>query len=267
MRKLALFAMLAAFVPWACAQRMASAPAHLVAPARPATRAANAPAFTGVRGNFSFGHREHPFSRFPHTGQFGPQLFPLLADWFSPDDLYAAGYPVASSLPYFVMQGGSPAPADSVEGQPQQPHESLLIELQGDRYVRVSDTPIESGVQQLTSSPDRDGPSVSSSRKRSARVASHDSAGSQAPAIVATAPAAPLLPVILVLRDGTRQEVRDYTIADGTLYASGDFYTDGYWNKKIEISTLDVPETLAANNTRGVRFVLPSAPNEVITRP
>jgi hypothetical protein len=265
MRRLALFALLTTFVPWACAQRMVSAPAHLVAPAHPA-----APAFKGVRGsfargNFAQGHGASPLSRFPRTGPFGAQFFPLLSDWLNPDDLYAAGYPIASQLP-FVMQGGPSAAADS-DRQPQSPHESLLIELQGDRYVRVSNSQMESAVQQLTSVPGRDAQPVAP-RKNSARAPSHDSAASPAPSIAAApSPAAPLPAVILVLRDGTLQEVHDYTIADGVLYARGDFYTDGYWNKQIALATLNLPETLSTNNTRGVRFVLPSAPNEVITRP
>ncbi|HTU42661.1 MAG TPA: hypothetical protein VMF10_13205, partial [Candidatus Aquilonibacter sp.] len=60
---------------------------------------------------------------------------------------------------------------------------------------------------------------------------------------------------------------RSYSIANGILYAQGDYYTDGYWNKKIDLSALDVPETLQANADHGVKFVLPSSPNEVVTRP
>jgi hypothetical protein len=278
MRKLALVAMLAsailaAFVPWACAQRAASgAMGHFVAPARPSTPAVNAPAFNRARGSLAVGHNRPPFSRFPHNVPFGSQLFPLLSDWFNPQDLsaqdlYAAGYPVASPLPYFVMQGGPAAAADSAGRQPQPSQESLLIELQGDRYVRVSESQVASGGQPLTLTPDHDARPASAPRQRSTRAISHDSERSQ-PSVIATATsAAPLPPVVLVLRDGTRQEVHDYTIADGVLYARGDFYIDGYWNKKIELAKLNVPETLTANSTRGVRFVLPSAPNEVITRP
>jgi len=76
-----------------------------------------------------------------------------------------------------------------------------------------------------------------------------------------------LPPALLVFRDGHSEEVRDYTIADGILYASGDYYTDGYWNKKIDLSTVNVARTLGANAVRNVKFVLPSSPNEVITRP
>jgi hypothetical protein len=76
-----------------------------------------------------------------------------------------------------------------------------------------------------------------------------------------------LPPATLIFRDGHSEEVRDYTIADGILYARGDYYADGYWNKKIGLASLNIPETLQANATRNVKFVLPSSPNEVITRP
>jgi hypothetical protein len=113
----------------------------------------------------------------------------------------------------------------------------LMIELQNGRYVRVSTTAADGEAQEL------------------------------APA-TAAAPAAPNLPsVALVFRDGHNEEVRDYTIADGILYARGDFYIDGYWNKKIALSTLNLAQTLQENAARNVKFVLPSSPNEVITRP
>lgn len=84
----------------------------------------------------------------------------------------------------------------------------------------------------------------------------------------AAAPAARELPAaILIFRDGHSEEVHDYTIADGSLYARGDFYTDGYWNKKIDLSALNLAATTQTNSARNVKFVLPSSPNEVITRP
>jgi hypothetical protein len=76
-----------------------------------------------------------------------------------------------------------------------------------------------------------------------------------------------LPPAVLVFRDGHKEEVRDYTIVDGILYARGDYYTDGYWNKKVQLTTLNLPETLKSNEERGLHFVLPNAPNEVVTRP
>src|ERR1039458_7526855 len=58
-----------------------------------------------------------------------------------------------------------------------------------------------------------------------------------------------------------------FQIARRQFFARGDYYTDGYWNKKIDLATLSVAETMQANANRSVKFVLPSSPNEVITRP
>lgn len=197
------------------------------------------PGFEGIQNHFLSGRGGREFSRFRDVSPFEPGYFPLLSDWFTPQDLYAAGYPVAAPLPYGVEVYEGPAASVS-DRQPQPPSESLLIELQGDRYVRVNEIHAENAAEPLTQgSPD-----------------------------VAAAPAAtPLAAVVLVFRDGTRQEVRDYAITDGVLYARGDLYTDGYWNKKIELASLNLPETIKSNQERGVQFLLPSAPNEVITRP
>jgi hypothetical protein len=122
-------------------------------------------------------------------------------------------------------------------GRPENP-QPLMIELQNGRYVRVNRAAADSGAVLLDLAPDR-----------------------------APSPPHELAPVLLVFRDGHSEEVRNYAIVDGILYASGDYYTDGYWNKKIALSTVNVPETLEANARRNVKFVLPSSPNEVITRP
>ena len=73
-----------------------------------------------------------------------------------------------------------------------------------------------------------------------------------------------IVPATLIFRDGHREQVREYTVADGAIYAHGDYWTDGYWNKKILLSALDVPATLSANQGTGANFELPSAPNVVI---
>ncbi|MGO9982188.1 MAG: hypothetical protein ACLPH5_23595, partial [Candidatus Sulfotelmatobacter sp.] len=115
----------------------------------------------------------------------------------------------------------------------------LVIELQNGHYVRVSRTPANGEALRLA----------------------------RATATAAPSPVRDLAPALLVFRDGHSEEVRDYAIADGILYARGDYYTDGYWNKTIALSTLNLAQTLEANATRPVKFILPSSPNEVITRP
>lgn len=113
-----------------------------------------------------------------------------------------------------------------------------MIERQNGHYVRLTTTPANG--QPLSLENDKN----------------------PTPAATATLP-----PALLIFRDGHTEEVRDYAIADGILYARGDYYTNGYWNKKIVLSTLNVGETQQANTTRNVKFVLPTSPNEVITRP
>jgi hypothetical protein len=128
---------------------------------------------------------------------------------------------------------------------PETKSEPLMIELQGNRYVRFG------GRQQ---SPER---------------------GTTAPLDYAEAgqfstqrPAQPELPpTVLIFRDGHREQVPEYAIVGGTLYASGDYWQSGHWTKNIQLSTLNIPETVRANHDNGVKFLLPSAPNEVVTRP
>jgi hypothetical protein len=234
MRRLAIFALLTALTPWVAAQRSFSANA---APAHSAI-----PRFNSHAGDFAFGPGvgSSGFRRFsPHSSL----PFPFLGDFLNLDDIYSTGYPVASQPPVILLQAARALSAPDLS-QPKYDHEPettaqpLMIELQNGHYVRVSSTPANG--EPL---------SLASDKK-------------PAPPSTATLP-----PALLVFRDGHTEEVRDYTIADGILYARGDYYTDGYWNKKISLSTLNVPQTLEANATRKIKFVLPTSPNEVITRP
>jgi hypothetical protein len=244
-----------ALVPQAAAQRAASA-GHAAA-----THASAA----------------HPRARNGHPSAFrrnSPLVspltslpFPFFGDNFNPDDIYSSGYPVAAPPPAFLMQamqqltGSASGPlgqammGQAMMGQAMnlpathQPSSTdpLMIELQNGQYVRVNNPAINGDALPLNPTP------------------THAQPKPQPP--IATAPMRPLPPAVLIFRDGHTEEVRDYTIADGILYARGDYYTDGYWNKKIAVATLNVPETLQANANRNVRFVLPTSPNEVITRP
>jgi hypothetical protein len=157
-----------------------------------------------------------------------------------------------------MQAAGALSGSANYTGRPENAQDSsstqpLLIELQGDRYVRVSNAAIDGEVLPLP---------LSSKNSKPTRSQSNP-----APVISAPSPPADLTPVVLIFRDGHTEEVRDYTITDGILYARGDFYTDGYWNKKIDLSTLDLTQTVQANLNHNVKFILPSSPNEVITRP
>jgi hypothetical protein len=191
----------------------------------------------------------HQSSASRRSPYFSPSLpFPFFTDAFDPNDIYSTGYPVADDPPPFLLQaarsmagpaaGSMGAGMSAFSNRESHSVQPLMIELQNGRYVRVSNSPANGEALQLSPAP-----------------------------AVAAAPPRDQPPAVLIFRDGHTEEVHDYAIADGILYARGDYYTDGYWNKKIALSTLNLAETLQANNERNVKFTLPASPNEVITRP
>lgn len=74
-------------------------------------------------------------------------------------------------------------------------------------------------------------------------------------------------PAVLIYRDGRSEEVSSYSIIGDTIYTKADYYASGSWERKIQIADLDIPATLKQNRDRGVKFELPSGPNEVMLRP
>lgn len=74
-------------------------------------------------------------------------------------------------------------------------------------------------------------------------------------------------PTILVYRDGHMEELTSYSIIGTSIYTKSDYWTNGAWRRTIQIADLDIPATLKQNQDRGVKFELPSGPNEVIIRP
>jgi hypothetical protein len=156
------------------------------------------------------------------------------------DPYFYPDYPVQSlaydapAPPVVVVQQTAAAAAD-----PQRLPESVLIEWQGDHYAR-SNSQDEARAQQ----------DYSEAASRSVTTAAAD-----------------LPPAVLIYRDGHREQVFDYVIESGKLYARGNYWVDGYWNKTVQLAALDIPATLKANQQSGVKFVLPSYPNEVVTRP
>jgi hypothetical protein len=217
MRGLLLVALLNAVTPLVCAQRMVSVP----------------PRFAP---GYNRGAHPHAF--------FYPLAF---SDSFYSGYLPSTGYPAASQPPVIILQ--TPAVPAPVPDRSPSPSEPLMIELRGDRYVKVSGEET-SGAQMIDPMPDAASPP---------RRLSDPSVQSM------VAPVSPL--AVLVFRDGHREEVSDYTIAGGILYARSDYYTTGSWNKNIELSSLNIPETVQSNQSRGVPFHFPTAPNEVIVGP
>ncbi|HYA25775.1 MAG TPA: hypothetical protein VEF05_16545 [Terriglobales bacterium] len=190
-----------------------------------------------ARGGFGFGgFHNGGFGGHPGRG-FGRSLV-FFGDPFLDADYVSRPYE-SPSPPIVIVQ---PNTAAATPAEPKS--EPLLIEWQGDRYVRFS--------------------GQHGSAANGALDYSH--AGESPPAQVRSSPAE-LPPAVLVYRDGHREAVSDYVIASGNLYARGDYYRDGFWTKTVQLSTLDIPATLAVNSASGVKFVLPSGPYEVVTRP
>jgi hypothetical protein len=240
MRRLVLSALLAALAPGALAQRSGS---HF--------------STSGLTRSFSHNRngRGTPHSLFDALGIFS-------------DPFYSGALPGEPSA--FSMQ---PPSSSAMPAQFAPPAQPLLIELQGNSYVRVSGP---EAIPSETLRPDLIRPNEFSPRPYSARSnpakmnARSRPTASANPApmpIPANQASATLAPVTLVFRDGHRDQVSDYTIADGVLYTRGDYYANGSWNKRIDLSSLDLPETLKQNQSPTAQFRLPSASNEVITRP
>jgi hypothetical protein len=187
-------------------------------------------------------------SGFPHSlgasfaGRSHPHSFGAI---FIGDPFYA-DYPVAPLTipPQFVTA----PPTATAAAPPETKSEPLMIELQGNRYVRFG------GRQQ--------------SPERGANPApDYPEAQTLSDANIPKQRAHAELPTVLIFRDGHREQVPEYAIVDSILYAGGDYWQSGRWTKNIQLSALDIPATMKANHDNGVDFTLPSAPNEVVTRP
>lgn len=74
-------------------------------------------------------------------------------------------------------------------------------------------------------------------------------------------------PAVIVYRDGHSEELSSYSIIGPVIYTKGDYWSSGNWTRKIQIADLDLPATLKQNQDRGVKFELPSGPDEVMIRP
>lgn len=251
MRKLALIALLTTVTPWACAQRLVSNVPHSAIPFHTAPIAQRSGSLISLPGPRAF--------RGPRSEPFGTLFYPFggFGDFSYEDALSATGYPVAAQPQVIMMQPADPG--DNRRDRLEPPsNQALLIELQGDQYIRVSDR--ELGARdQLYQEPAPPSVAASSSKPRSSKNIQ--------PVAAPVNPPHDLPPATLVYRDGHSEQVRDYSIANGIIYARGDYYTDGYWTRNVLLSDLNLPETMKSNEARGVRFVLPGSPNEVVTRP
>jgi hypothetical protein len=83
----------------------------------------------------------------------------------------------------------------------------------------------------------------------------------------AAVPAQSSAPAVLVYRDGHSEELNSYSIIGPVIYTKGDYWSSGNWTRKIQIADLDLPATFKQNQDHGVKFELPSGPDEIMIRP
>jgi hypothetical protein len=148
------------------------------------------------------------------------------------------------------------APSPAAAAPLSKPSESLVLELQGDHWVRITNYG-QSQTGGQSAQPDSEGtPNLPSVVPTTA-----------ARQIQAAQPASELPPAVLVFRDGHREQIGRYLIMGATLYTSADYWSSGTWTRKVQIVELDVPATMKLNQERGAKFSLPSRPSEVMIRP
>ncbi|MGA9527677.1 MAG: hypothetical protein WBS24_06145 [Terriglobales bacterium] len=225
----------------------------------------------GSGAHFGGLHFGRSFSNRRGAGQLGGYFgdYPLFYDDYQPDQSTQN-----SGQPFYVLQPSAAAPA-SPKPSP------LLIELEGDRYVRYGGMTSNEPIADAGSSGARStGASssilsrTSSSRTSSSRTPLKDSQAAKVSSV-------PLAPTVLIYRDGRREQISEYAIVGRTLYAPNSIDTGSdaerndasraaepaYGLRNIQLSALDISATMKVNRENGVNFVLPAAANEVVTRP
>jgi hypothetical protein len=124
-----------------------------------------------------------------------------------------------------------------VQARPEPLPDAVLLELRGNQWVKVTN---------------------------------FGEASAQALDAATTAPAPPqkeMPAAVLIYRDGHSEEVSSYSIIGKVMYTKSDYWSSGAWTRTIQIADLDVPATLKQNQQRGVKFDLPTGPDEVVIRP
>jgi hypothetical protein len=157
--------------------------------------------------------------------------WPYFADYGYGYDSEPYGYPPPPAPELQVAPQPLPAAQESKAPLPS----PVLLELHGDQWVQVNSfTPPPAQTRQL-------------------------SAENSKPA--------ELPPAVLVFRDGHTEEVSSYSIIGPVIYTKSDYWASGSWTRKIQIADLNLPATLKQNQDRGVKFELPSSPDEIMLRP
>jgi hypothetical protein len=185
------------------------------------------------------GRLRHPH-RFSGNAGFG--------SYFDSDYDYDSEPGMIEVPPPQVIVGQAAQPSTAAQA-PEAP-ESLVLELHGDHWVRVTNYG-ESQSQPETERASNPASVVPPANPRRTQAAE---------------PPSELPPAALVFRDGHKEEIGKYMIVGTTIYTSADYWSSGSWTRKVQVAELDVPATLKLNQERGARFSLPSGPNEVMIR-
>jgi hypothetical protein len=147
-----------------------------------------------------------------------------------------------------TAQAPSPAPVPN-------PAESLVLELQGDHWVRLTNYGQSQTGQFLQPASQRPSDLPSTTANSTSRQSQTPPSPSELP------------PAVLVFRDGHHEEIGKYVIAGTVIHTSADYWTTGSWTREVQIAALNIPATLKLNQERGANFSLPSGPHEVMIRP
>jgi len=199
------------------------------------------------RGTFGFAHPVYPVYRRraggwgwrPAWGQgwgWGYLPFP---DYYDYPSEYEPGMTEAQYEPAEAPPRERVSPEKSIE--------PLLLEKQGDEWVKVSGY--------------RESPAAVPVAGEATRTHAVMQSSNEEPKPPREVPS-----TVLVFRDGHEEEINNYTIIGNNIFVKTNYWTSGSWTKQIQISNLDVPATLKRNQERGSNFTLPSGPYEVEMR-
>lgn len=192
---------------------------------------------TGHRGGFTVSVGR--FHDGPHR-PFRRGFSPFAPFWFP--GYYADDFGYEEPAPPAPPPAPQPAPAVQVKTEPIP--DAVLLELRGNQWVKVGSFTMETP-----------------------QATTPTSKAQPAPILQPSVAAKEMPPAILVFRDGHREEISSYSIIGPVIYTKANYYASGSWSRSIQIADLDLPATLKQNEQRGVKFELPSGPDEVMIRP
>jgi hypothetical protein len=182
---------------------------------------------------------------------YGPNFYPYYDSGFG--DSYGDYY-YDGAASQFSGQTSAPAAPPAQLAYPASPVESLVVELRGDHWVRLTSY----GAQE---------PGANGNANSNQEIASFPNRSTATTAAARTSPPVELPPALLVFRDGHTEQAANYTIIGKALTIKTDYWTTGAWTRTIPLATLDLPATLKLNRERGTRFSLPTRTGEVMMRP